>query len=143
MMEEKGAYTLAIGDGGNDVNMIQSATIGVGVMGQEGAQASQFADYSIPEFRCLHRLLLIHGRGFGKKITQFVGLCMFKNLNYMMVSYIGNLNNGFSGIPSFDLFYWSLYNVMNTNFPIILWMYYDWDYTIETDWSKRVAKRGA
>lgn len=30
------AYTLSIGDGGNDVNMIQSAHIGVGIMGKEG-----------------------------------------------------------------------------------------------------------
>jgi P-type E1-E2 ATPase len=43
-------FTCAIGDGGNDVNMIQSASIGVGIMGKEGNQAAQFSDYAIPNF---------------------------------------------------------------------------------------------
>ncbi|KAG5551952.1 hypothetical protein RHGRI_010149 [Rhododendron griersonianum] len=39
--------TLAIGDGGNDVRMIQQADIGVGISGREGLQAARAADYSI------------------------------------------------------------------------------------------------
>ncbi|KAL6012705.1 Alanine aminotransferase 2 [Asimina triloba] len=39
--------TLAIGDGGNDVRMIQEADIGVGISGREGLQAARAADYSI------------------------------------------------------------------------------------------------
>jgi phospholipid-translocating ATPase len=39
--------TLAIGDGGNDVMMIQQADIGVGISGREGLQAARAADYSI------------------------------------------------------------------------------------------------
>lgn len=39
--------TLAIGDGGNDVRMIQKADIGVGISGREGLQAARAADYSI------------------------------------------------------------------------------------------------
>ena len=46
----KGKKTLAIGDGANDVNMIQKAHIGIGIMGKEGNQASAFADYAVPEF---------------------------------------------------------------------------------------------
>ena len=56
------AYTLAIGDGGNDVNMIQSSHIGVGIMGKEGNQAAQFSDYAIPNFQGLNRLVFWHGR---------------------------------------------------------------------------------
>ena len=44
----KDAITLAIGDGANDVNMIQQAHIGVGVFGKEGNQAACFSDYAIP-----------------------------------------------------------------------------------------------
>ena len=40
----------AIGDGSNDVNMIEIADIGIGIKGNEGLQASIFADFSIPEF---------------------------------------------------------------------------------------------
>ena len=61
-MRNRGKITLAIGDGANDVNMIQSAHIGVGIKGKEGNQASMFADYSIPEFRGLRRLIFWHGR---------------------------------------------------------------------------------
>ncbi|KAL0827008.1 hypothetical protein Bca101_050685 [Brassica carinata] len=54
--------TLAIGDGGNDVRMIQQADIGVGISGREGLQAARAADYSIGRFRFLKRLILVHGR---------------------------------------------------------------------------------
>lgn len=47
---EPGSFTLAIGDGANDVNMIQSAHIGIGIMGKEGNMAAAFSDYAIPEY---------------------------------------------------------------------------------------------
>ena len=56
------AFTLAIGDGANDVNMIQTASIGVGIMGKEGNQAAKFADFAVPNFKCLNRIVLWHGR---------------------------------------------------------------------------------
>jgi phospholipid-translocating ATPase len=52
----------SIGDGGNDVGMIQSAHVGIGIEGKEGKQASLAADFSIMEFRSLNQLLLWHGR---------------------------------------------------------------------------------
>jgi phospholipid-transporting ATPase len=39
--------TLAIGDGANDVNMIISANVGVGIKGLEGYQAARSSDYVI------------------------------------------------------------------------------------------------
>ena len=36
--EELRMHTLAIGDGANDVSMIQTADVGVGISGQEGMQ---------------------------------------------------------------------------------------------------------
>ncbi len=53
--------TLAIGDGANDVSMIQAADVGVGISGEEGLQAVNASDYSIAQFRFLKRLLLVHG----------------------------------------------------------------------------------
>ncbi|VDM85495.1 unnamed protein product [Strongylus vulgaris] len=58
----KKAVTLSIGDGANDVSMIKTAHIGVGISGQEGMQAVLASDYSIGQFRYLERLLLVHGR---------------------------------------------------------------------------------
>ena len=57
-----GKITLAIGDGANDVNMIQEAHIGIGIYGKEGMRAVQSSDYAIPEFKALWRLLFVHGR---------------------------------------------------------------------------------
>jgi P-type E1-E2 ATPase len=51
---------LAIGDGANDVSMIQAAHVGVGISGNEGMQAVRSADYAIAQFRYLTRLTLIH-----------------------------------------------------------------------------------
>jgi phospholipid-translocating ATPase len=65
----------AIGDGGNDVSMIQAAHVGVGIVGKEGKQASLAADFSITQFSFLTRLLLWHGRNSYKrsaKLSQFV-----------------------------------------------------------------------
>ena len=50
-----------IGDGGNDVSMIQAADVGVGISGEEGLQAVNSSDYAIAQFRFLKRLLLVHG----------------------------------------------------------------------------------
>lgn len=59
--EGLGAMCLAIGDGANDVSMIQAADVGVGVAGEEGLQAVNSSDYAIAQFRFLKRLLLVHG----------------------------------------------------------------------------------
>ena len=56
-----GAMTLAIGDGANDVSMIQAADVGVGISGEEGLQAVNSSDYAIAQFRFLKRLLFVHG----------------------------------------------------------------------------------
>ena len=65
------ARTAAVGDGGNDVAMIQEADVGIGIVGKEGLQASLAADYSIIEFKSLSTLLLWWGR-IGYKNTSMV-----------------------------------------------------------------------
>lgn len=61
-MKVKGSVTLAIGDGANDIAMIQEAQVGIGITGKEGHQAARVSDYSIARFRFLAKLLLVHGR---------------------------------------------------------------------------------
>ncbi|CCD22417.1 aminophospholipid-translocating P4-type ATPase NEO1 NDAI_0A02590 [Naumovozyma dairenensis CBS 421] len=73
--EFTGKRVCCIGDGGNDVSMIQSADVGVGIVGKEGKQASLAADFSITQFCHLTELLLWHGRNSYKrsaKLAQFV-----------------------------------------------------------------------
>ena len=62
LVKRAGFLALAIGDGGNDVGMIQEAQVGVGIRGKEGLQAARTADYSVSFFRALQRLVLVHGR---------------------------------------------------------------------------------
>ena len=62
LMRKNRYTTLAIGDGANDVNMINTAHVGVGIKGVEGAQAALCSDYAISEFQILGELMLYHGR---------------------------------------------------------------------------------
>jgi P-type E1-E2 ATPase len=74
------AVTAAIGDGANDVNMIQQAHLGFGLMGKEGNQASAFSDYAFPRFKDLRRALFWHGRPFALRLNNFVIWCLFKSV---------------------------------------------------------------
>ncbi|XP_050300726.1 probable phospholipid-transporting ATPase IIB isoform X2 [Anthonomus grandis grandis] len=75
IQQHTGKRTAAVGDGGNDVSMIQQADAGIGIEGREGKQASLAGDFSIPQFSVLARLLLVHGRKSYKRsasLSQFV-----------------------------------------------------------------------
>jgi hypothetical protein len=76
--------TLAIGDGGNDVPMIQAAHVGVGIAGLEGVQAVQASDYAVSQFRFLTRLLLVHGRQSYLGVTK-VRTCQSVLLKMLLV----------------------------------------------------------
>jgi phospholipid-transporting ATPase len=71
--------TLAIGDGANDVNMISSAHIGVGIKGLEGQQASRASDYAINEFKQLRLLLFAYGREYTRRNGFVVSYSFYKN----------------------------------------------------------------
>ena len=62
---ESSAHSIAIGDGANDINMMQRASIGVGIFGREGGTAANFSDVVVPNFKALHQLIFWHGRSFG------------------------------------------------------------------------------
>ncbi|XP_023389849.1 probable phospholipid-transporting ATPase IIA [Pteropus vampyrus] len=75
LQERTGKLTCAVGDGGNDVSMIQESDCGVGVEGKEGKQAALASDFSITQFKHLGRLLMVHGRNSYKRsaaLSQFV-----------------------------------------------------------------------
>ncbi|XP_043867375.1 phospholipid-transporting ATPase IH isoform X2 [Drosophila mojavensis] len=72
--------TAAIGDGANDVSMIQEAHIGIGISGVEGKQAARSADYAIAKFFMLQRLLLVHGHYNNERLAFMVLFYCYKNL---------------------------------------------------------------
>ena len=63
---------MAVGDGFNDVNMIQTAHIGIGIQGKESSQAAAYSDYAIVKFKDLRRLIFWHGRGYAHKTLLFI-----------------------------------------------------------------------
>ena len=71
--------TLAIGDGANDVSMIQMADVGIGISGQEGMQAVMASDFAIGRFKFLSRLLLVHGHWCYDRICKMFLYFFFKN----------------------------------------------------------------
>ena len=72
LRQRRAGVTLAIGDGANDVGMIQAADVGVGVAGNEGMQAVMAADVSVARFRFLVDLLLVHGRWSYRRIALVI-----------------------------------------------------------------------
>jgi phospholipid-translocating ATPase len=77
--------TLAIGDGANDVSMIQEANVGIGISGVEGRQAVMASDYSIAQFRFLRKLLLVHGRWSYLRTAEMIMGFFFKNIVWTFV----------------------------------------------------------
>ncbi|KAH9709266.1 phospholipid-transporting ATPase 3 [Citrus sinensis] len=119
---KKGArkITLSIGDGANDVSMIQAAHIGVGISGQEGMQAVMASDFAIAQFRFLTDLLLVHGRWSYLRICKVVLYFFYKNLTFTLTQFWFTFQTGFSGQRFYDDWFQSLYNVIFTSMPVIM-----------------------
>ena len=81
-----GVRTLSIGDGANDVAMIQEAHVGVGIRGEEGLQAVNASDFAIAQFRFLSVLLLKHGRFNYVRMCRVVRYMFYKNVRYLFIS---------------------------------------------------------
>ncbi|CAK3898983.1 phospholipid-transporting ATPase DNF3 [Lecanosticta acicola] len=105
--------TLAIGDGANDIAMIQAAHVGIGISGKEGLQAARVADYSIAQFRYLQRLLLVHGRYQYVRTAKFILLTFWKEMFFYMMQALYQRYNGYTGTSLYES--WSL-TVLNTLF---------------------------
>ncbi|RVW87875.1 putative phospholipid-transporting ATPase 7 [Vitis vinifera] len=114
-----GRITLAIGDGANDVGMIQEADIGVGISGMEGMQAVMASDFSLPQFHFLERLLLVHGHWCYKRISKMILYFVYKNIALGLTLFYYELYTAFSGEVLYDDWYMVLFNVMLTSLPVI------------------------
>jgi phospholipid-transporting ATPase len=119
--------TLAIGDGANDVSMIQEAHIGVGIAGKEGTQAVQASDFTFCQFQHLKYLLLVHGRYAYFRISFFVLYYFYKNFLSVFTEVWLALFDGFSGQIYFLDWLPSLYNSLWTSWPCMAF------FTLEKD----------
>ncbi|KAI9488071.1 hypothetical protein BDB00DRAFT_792173 [Zychaea mexicana] len=119
--------TLAIGDGANDVSMIQEANIGIGISGLEGRQAVMASDYAIAQFRFLHKLLLVHGRWSYIRTSEMIMGFFYKNIVWTFVLFWYQIFCQFTGSMMFEYALVTLYNVVFTSVPIIFLGIWDQD----------------
>ncbi|KAL2201257.1 hypothetical protein P885DRAFT_73604 [Corynascus similis CBS 632.67] len=114
---QKESILLAIGDGANDVSMIQAAHIGIGISGMEGLQAARSADVSIAQFRFLRKLLLVHGAWSYHRVAKAILFSFYKNITLYLTQFWYVFQNVFSGEVIYESWTLSFYNVFYTVLP--------------------------
>lgn len=119
-LKVKHSMTLAIGDGANDIAMIQEAHVGIGISGKEGLQAARISDYAIAQFRFLQRLLLVHGRWNYVRTGKYILATFWKELLFYMVQASYQLWNGYSGTSLFESTSLTVFNSLFTSLAVIL-----------------------
>uniref|UniRef100_A0A8C1YHT9 Phospholipid-transporting ATPase n=1 Tax=Cyprinus carpio TaxID=7962 RepID=A0A8C1YHT9_CYPCA len=124
--------TLAIGDGANDVSMIQVADVGVGISGQEGMQAVMASDFALPRFRYLQKLLLVHGHWCYSRLANMILYFFYKNAMFVALIFWYQFYCGFSGSAMVDQWYLIFFNLMFSAFPQLITGTLDKDVSAET-----------
>jgi phospholipid-transporting ATPase len=114
---KKKALLLAIGDGANDVSMIQAAHVGVGISGMEGMQAARSADFAIGQFKYLKKLLLVHGSWSYQRISTAILYSFYKNIALYMTQFWYVFSNCYSGQSIMESWTLTFYNVLFTVLP--------------------------
>ncbi|GAA5984594.1 hypothetical protein JCM10908_003414 [Rhodotorula pacifica] len=128
----RNAMTLAIGDGANDVAMIQEAHIGVGIAGLEGAQASMSADYAIGQFRFLTKLLLVHGRWCYIRVADMHANFFYKNIVWTLTLFLYQIFCNFDATYLYEYTLLMLFNLVFTSLPVAILGILDQDVDAKT-----------
>jgi phospholipid-translocating P-type ATPase (flippase) len=124
--------TLAIGDGANDVPMIQAAHVGIGISGNEGLQAVNASDFAIARFKYLKPLLLVHGRYNIRRVGNLGPYMFYKNILQALPQFFFGFDNIFSGQNFYYELLYQAYNVVHTGITIMVYGAIDKDVTPET-----------
>ncbi|XP_062215734.1 phospholipid-transporting ATPase 1-like isoform X1 [Phragmites australis] len=112
--------TLAIGDGANDVSMIQMADVGIGISGQEGRQAVMASDFAMGQFRFLVPLLLVHGHWNYQRMGYMILYNFYRNATFVFVLFWYVLYTGFTLTTAITEWSSVLYSVIYTAVPTIV-----------------------
>uniref|UniRef100_A0A2I3MVF8 Phospholipid-transporting ATPase n=1 Tax=Papio anubis TaxID=9555 RepID=A0A2I3MVF8_PAPAN len=118
LQQHTGRRTCAIGDGGNDVSMVQAADCGIGIEGKEGKQASLAADFSIRQFRHIGRLLMVHGRNSYKRSAALGQFVMHRGLIISTMQAVFSSVFYFASVPLYQGFLMVGYATIYTMFPV-------------------------
>lgn len=123
--------TLAVGDGANDVNMIQAADIGIGISGQEGMQAVMASDFAISRFKHLKKLVLVHGHWCYTRLANMIIYFFYKNVAYVNLLFWYQFFCGFSATAMIDYWLMIFFNLFFTSTPPIMFGIFDKDVSAE------------
>ncbi|KAI9678592.1 MAG: hypothetical protein M1817_005649 [Caeruleum heppii] len=115
----KHSVTLAIGDGANDIAMIQEAHVGIGITGVEGLQAARTSDYSIAQFRFLLKLLLVHGRWNYVRTCRYTLGTFWKEMLFYLTQALYQRWAGYTGTSLYESWSLSMFNTLFTSLPVI------------------------
>nr|GMD01331.1 phospholipid-transporting ATPase 1 [Ipomoea batatas]GME17546.1 phospholipid-transporting ATPase 1 [Ipomoea batatas] len=112
--------TLAIGDGANDVSMIQTADVGIGISGQEGRQAVMASDFAMAQFRFLVPLLLVHGHWNYQRLGYMILYNFYRNAILVLVLFWYALFTAFTLTTAITDWSSVLYSIIYSSLPTIV-----------------------
>ncbi|KAF2665435.1 phospholipid-translocating P-type ATPase [Microthyrium microscopicum] len=130
--QQPNALTLAIGDGANDIAMIQASHVGVGISGKEGLQAARVSDYSIAQFHHLQRLLLVHGRYNYIRTAKFILMTFWKEMLFYLPQALYQRYNGYTGTSLYESWSLTVLNTLFTSLCVIIMGMFEQDLKPET-----------
>eukprot|EP00817_Percolomonadidae_sp_ATCC50343_P003593 CAMPEP_0117422450 /NCGR_PEP_ID=MMETSP0758-20121206/3284_1 /TAXON_ID=63605 /ORGANISM="Percolomonas cosmopolitus, Strain AE-1 (ATCC 50343)" /LENGTH=713 /DNA_ID=CAMNT_0005205071 /DNA_START=68 /DNA_END=2206 /DNA_ORIENTATION=- len=125
LVKKQKKQTLAIGDGGNDVPMIQEAHVGVGIAGKEGLQASRAADFSFGKFKFLIPLMFVHGHLAHNRSSFMIKFSFYKNIVLALCQVLYNSFTGVSGQSPYNSLSLTLFNFLWTAYTFMMIFDYD------------------
>lgn len=126
------SLTLAIGDGANDIAMIQASHVGIGISGREGLQAARISDYSIAQFRFLQKLLFVHGRWNHLRTAKYILGTFWKEMLFYLVQAFYQRYNGYTGTSLYESTSLAVFNTLFTSLAVILLGMFEQDLHAET-----------
>ena len=112
--------TLAIGDGANDVAMIQSAHVGIGIQGNEGSQAANNADFVIPKFYFLKKLMFVYGHWNYQRASDMLLYFIKKHSSFGLLGVLVQCLALFYTVISIDDIMFFLFNVIFNSLPPVI-----------------------
>ena len=117
--------TAAIGDGGNDISMIQEAHIGLGIIGHEGNAASEAADFAFTKFKYLQRAFLVHGHWYYTRLAFLVQYSFYKQIACFLAHDFYAVYSNYSANTMYSSNFLFMYNTFYTALPVAVYALYE------------------